>query len=184
MAYRLGVDVGGTFTDLLLIDEASGETYRAKVPSTPEDSSIGVLGGIDKVCGTANVNPSDITHVMHGTTVATNAVLERKGAESGLITTSGFADVLEIGRQMRTHIYELELEPETPVFLAPGARRTEVIERISSEGEILKPLNEASLRRAIETLRAEGVTSIAVCLLFSFLNLAGSGSGGAWVQKL
>jgi N-methylhydantoinase A/oxoprolinase/acetone carboxylase beta subunit len=107
---------------------------------------------------------------VHGTTVATYAVLERKGAKSGLITTHGFADVLEIGRQMRTDIYELQLDPETPVFLAPGARRVEVIERISSEGKILKSLDENSVGNAIATLRAEGVTSIAVCFLFSFLN--------------
>ena len=98
MSYRLGVDVGGTFTDLLLIDEGSGETYRAKVPSTPEDSSIGVLNGIEKVCGTANVNPGEITHVMHGTTVATNTILEGKGARVGLVTTEGHRQVLQIAR--------------------------------------------------------------------------------------
>ena len=98
MSYRLGVDVGGTFTDLLLIDEKSGDTKTAKVPSTPEDSSQGVLNGIEKVCSDAGVNPRDITHVMHGTTVATNTVLTNAGAKVGLITTQGFGQVLQIAR--------------------------------------------------------------------------------------
>ena len=128
------------------------------------------MSGVRQILKAAGGEMSAVRRFVHGTTVATNAVLERKGAQSGLITTSGFADVLEIGRQMRTDIYELQLDPETPVFLAPGARRAEVIERVSSEGEILKPLDETSLRHAIATLRTEGVTSIAVCFLFSFLN--------------
>ena len=165
----IGVDTGGTFTDLICRRDGCADVVL-KVPSTPSEPSKAVMTGVKQILDTVGGEVGAVRRFVHGTTVATNAVLERKGAESGLITTSGFADVLEIGRQMRTHIYELELEPETPVFLAPGARRTEVIERISSEGEILKPLNEASLRRAIETLRTEGVTSIAVCLLFSFLN--------------
>ena len=165
----IGVDTGGTFTDLICRRDGYADVVL-KVPSTPSEPSKAVMTGVKQILDTVGGEVGAVRRFVHGTTVATNVVLERKGAESGLITTSGFADVLEIGRQMRTHIYELELEPETPVFLAPGARRTEVIERISSEGEILKPLNEASLGKAIETLRAEGVTSIAVCLLFSFLN--------------
>ena len=90
MGYRLGVDVGGTFTDLLLINEASGETYTAKVPSTPEDSSIGVLNGIARICDESGIDPSQVNRVMHGTTVATNAVLTGKGAKVGLVTTAGF----------------------------------------------------------------------------------------------
>mgnify|MGYP003996282043 CR=1 FL=1 len=90
MSYRLGVDVGGTFTDLLLIDEAKGATVTAKVPSTPADSSVGVLAGIDKVCANAGVSPQAISHVMHGTTVATNAVLTGNGARVGLAVTKGY----------------------------------------------------------------------------------------------
>ena len=115
-------------------------------------------------------DPSRVRRFVHGTTVPTNIVLERTGARTGVITTRGFADVLEIGRQMRSHIYELQLDPETPVFLAPGARRVEVDERISSEGNIIHPLRECSVISAVEALIDEGVTSIAVCLLFSFLN--------------
>ena len=165
----IGVDTGGTFTDVICRRDGYPDMVL-KVPSTPSEPSKAVMSGVRQILKAAGGEMSAVRRFVHGTTVATNAVLERKGAESGLITTSGFADVLEIGRQMRTDIYELQLDPETPVFLAPGARRAEVIERISSEGEILKPLDETSLRNAIGTLRTEGVTSIAVCFLFSFLN--------------
>ena len=165
----IGVDTGGTFTDVICRRDGYPDMVL-KVPSTPGEPSKAVMSAVRQILKAAGGEMSAVRRFVHGTTVATNAVLERKGAESGLITTSGFADVLEIGRQMRTDIYELQLDPETPVFLAPGARRAEVIERISSEGEILKPLDETSLRNAIGTLRTEGVTSIAVCFLFSFLN--------------
>ena len=98
MPYRLGVDVGGTFTDLLLINEKNGTTHTAKVPSTPEDSSKGVLNGIERVCGQAGIDAEEITHVMHGTTVATNTVLTNAGARVGLITTKGYGQVLQIAR--------------------------------------------------------------------------------------
>ena len=94
MPFKLGVDVGGTFTDLVLFDEESGRQVRAKIPSTPDDPSVGVLAGIDKICHLANVSPGDIAQIMHGTTVATNAVLEGKGAKVGLITTQGFKQIL------------------------------------------------------------------------------------------
>ena len=103
MAYRLGVDVGGTFTDLLLIDDVTGGTFRAKVPSTPTDQSLGVLAGIEKICATANIPPSQIFELMHGTTVATNAVLEGKGATVGLVTTEGYRQVLQIARRRGGH---------------------------------------------------------------------------------
>ena len=98
MTYRLGVDVGGTFTDFLLLNEDTGETKTAKVPSTPEDSSIGVLNGVAKICDSSGIDPADIKLVMHGTTVATNAVLTGRGAKVGLITTSGFEDTLQVAR--------------------------------------------------------------------------------------
>lgn len=98
MTYRLGVDVGGTFTDLLLVDEKCGETFMARVPSTPEDSSVGVLNGIKRICEESGIDPHDVTKVMHGTTVATDAVLMRKGANVGLITTKGYRQVLKVAR--------------------------------------------------------------------------------------
>ena len=98
MSYRLGVDVGGTFTDFLLINESDGSTFTAKVPSTPEDSSIGVLNGVARICDQSGVNPKDIKLVMHGTTVATNAVLTGNGAKVGLLTTAGYESVLQVAR--------------------------------------------------------------------------------------
>ena len=101
MSYRLGVDVGGTFTDLLLIDNKSGDIHTAKVPSTPHDSSIGVLNGVDRVCGNASIDPKEIDQVMHGTTVATNTILTSTGAKVGLVTTKGYRQTLQIARSFR-----------------------------------------------------------------------------------
>ena len=98
MAYRLGVDVGGTFTDLLLINEDTGETFRAKVPTTPVNQAAAVLDGIERVCAIAGIKPSALTELMHGTTVTTNAVLEGKGARVGLVTTEGYRQILQVAR--------------------------------------------------------------------------------------
>jgi N-methylhydantoinase A/oxoprolinase/acetone carboxylase beta subunit len=116
------------------------------------------------------VPSEDITRFAHGTTVATNAVIERQGARVGLITTEGFRDTLEIGRQMRRQLYDLRLKPETPGWLAPGARRVEVTERVGADGSVVTPLDEHSLARAIAAMKAAEVESVAVCLLFSFVN--------------
>ncbi len=166
---EIGVDTGGTFTDFIC--RTQGEPERIlKVPSTPDDPSRAVLEGLDRLLAMLGGSPARVARVVHGTTVATNAVLERKGACTGLLTTAGFRDVLEIGRQLRTAIYDLELEAETPIFLAPGARRAEVHERISATGEVLVPLDEDSVVEAGERLVEEGVEAVAVCFLFSFLN--------------
>ena len=166
---EIGVDTGGTFTDVICRRE-NHEDIVLKVPSTPDDPSISVFNGVQQLLLHHGLNSSDIERFVHGTTVATNAVLERQGAKTGLLATAGFADVLEIGRQMRTNIYELQLEPEAPVFLSPGARRAEVIERISSSGEVLCQLDEESLRNGIKKLIDQKVESVAICFLFSFLN--------------
>jgi len=168
---EIGVDTGGTFTDLICRVEGRPDVVL-KVPSTPHDPCAAVIEGLGIVLESAAADTGQVIRFVHGTTVATNIVLERKGAHTGLMTTRGFADVLEIGRQMRTNIYELELDPETPVFLAPGARRVEIDERVSADGVIIEPLQEDSVRTAVRALVDEGVTSIAVCLLFSFLNPA------------
>ena len=98
MTYRLGVDVGGTFTDLILVNESSGDIHTAKVPSTPDDSSVGVMNGVERVCGNTGIDPSEISQVMHGTTVATNTVLTGSGSKVGLVTTRGYKQVLQIAR--------------------------------------------------------------------------------------
>jgi N-methylhydantoinase A/oxoprolinase/acetone carboxylase beta subunit len=171
MKGEIGVDIGGTFTDVVCrLDD--GTVRIAKIPTSSGDPSRAVLAGLAMARDEWGVAPAEITRFVHGTTVATNAVLERKGARIGLITTEGFRDVLEIGRQMRHQMYDLVLRPETPVFLAPGRFRKEVSERLDAQGETLRELDEASVARAIAELAALGVRAIAVCLIFSFLNPA------------
>lgn len=167
--YEVGVDIGGTFTDVVCRNP-QGELSLVKIPTTRADPSAGVLHAVDHMVRAWGIAPAEITRFVHGTTVATNAVLERKGAKIGLITTLGFKDVLEIGRQSRHNVYSVMLTPETPAFLAPGALRREVTERISASGEVLVALDEAAVRREAAALAAEGVQAIAISFLFSFLN--------------
>ena len=170
MSYRLGVDVGGTFTDLLLIDERSGDVFTAKVPSTPHDSSVGVLSGIEKVCKNAGIDPNKITHFMHGTTVATNTVLTGSGAKVGLVTTKGYRQVLQIARSFVPGglggwvIYNKSLP------LAPLALTIEADERIGSRGEIVRKLDEAKLRRDLKALSKKGIEALTISLINSFAN--------------
>ena len=166
---QVGVDVGGTFTDFSCVS-IDGERLTFKLPSTTNDPSEGVIAGIKEIINQTNISPAEISVFAHGTTVATNAVLERKGASLGLLTTEGFRDVLEIGRQMRTQMYSVRLKPETPIFLAPGARRLGVVERIGPDGSIVKPLDEDSLKKAVEELLIQGVEAVAIAFLFSFIN--------------
>ena len=166
---QVGVDVGGTFTDFSCVS-IDGERLTFKLPSTTNDPSEGVIAGIKEIINQTNISPAEISVFAHGTTVATNAVLERKGASLGLLTTEGFRDVLEIGRQMRTQMYSVRLKPETPIFLAPGARRLGVVERIGPDGSIVKPLDEDSLKKAVEELLIQGVEALAIAFLFSFIN--------------
>ncbi len=169
--YRLAVDVGGTFTDLVC--HRAGETVGVlKVPSTPANPSLGVAEAIRRAVEAWGIAPGEIDRFVHGTTVATNAVLEQRGARLGLLTTTGFRDVLEIGRQKRTRMYDLTLEPETPGFLAPGARRKEIGGRIAADGAEIEPLDEAAVALASDALVADGVEAIAIVFLFSFANPA------------
>ena len=170
MAYRLGVDVGGTFTDLLLIDEVNGETYRAKVPSTPEDSSIGVLAGIEKVCGRAKVDPGEITHVMHGTTVATNTILEGKGANVGLVTTEGHRQVLQIARSFVPGILAGWIIWPKPEPLAPLESTIEAKERRDARGLVVRELEEDDLRKKLEGLKRRGIEALTVSLMNAYAN--------------
>jgi N-methylhydantoinase A len=167
---RIGIDVGGTFTDVVLVDEASGLKHRVKVPSTPTDPSRGAIEGVAAVLGEAEFAPPHVGYFAHGTTVATNAILEGKLAPTALITTAGFRDVLEIGRQRRPNAYDFHAQK--PPIIVPRSRRYEVRERIGSRGEVVLPLVEADVCALVDRLRAQQVQSIAVCLLFSFLNAA------------
>jgi N-methylhydantoinase A len=170
--YRLGVDVGGTFTDLLLIDEGSGATYRAKTPSTPSDQSVGVLKGIRKVCGLAGVGPASIDHVLHGTTIATNAVLESTGARVGLVVTAGYRQVLQIARSYVPGGLGGWITWPKPTPLARLEDTVEALERVDSRGNVLTPLDEDDLRRKLRRLRTAGVEALTVALINSFADAA------------
>jgi N-methylhydantoinase A len=166
---EIGVDIGGTFTDIVC--RRAGSPMRAlKIPTTRGDPSEAVLNAVTHLSNDLGIAPTSIVRFLHGTTIATNSVLERKGAKIGLITSVGFKDVLEIGYQLRPDLHRIMLEPVTPVFLAPGAQRKEAIEQVSAQGEIITPLDEASVRRAAAELVADGAQAIAVCYLFSFLH--------------
>ena len=168
--YRLGADVGGTFTDILLIEEASGRSFTAKVPSTPQDSSIGVLNGIERVCDQAGVSLSDISHVMHGTTVATNTVLTASGARVGLVTTKGYKQVLQIARSyvpggLGGWVIFNKSEP-----LAPLELTIEADERIGAKGEIVQPLDEEALKQSLTALSERGIEALTVSLMNAYAN--------------
>ena len=171
MSYRLGVDVGGTFTDLLLINENTGETHTAKVPSTPEDSSVGVLNGIARICDESGVNPKDVSRVMHGTTVATNAVLTGRGAKVGLVTTSGYEDTLQVARSfcpggLGGWVSFVKKPLLAPLELTIGAH-----ERMSADGEVVRGLDEDQLRKDLQTLRATGeLEALTICFINSYIN--------------
>jgi N-methylhydantoinase A len=168
--YRLGVDVGGTFTDLLLINEVNGETYSAKVPSTPKDSSIGVLNGIAKLCQQHGIDAHAITHVMHGTTVATNTVLQSNGARVGLVVTKGYRQTLQIARSyVPGGLGGWVIYNKRPL-LAPLELTVEVDERLDARGQVVEPLNEANVRERLGSLVGQGIEALTVCLIHAYAN--------------
>ncbi len=168
---HIGVDIGGTFTDIVALD-AAGQLTLTKVPSTPRNLLDGIVSAVERVLALANARPQDVERFVHGTTVATNAILEQKGAVTALLMTEGFEDVLELGRQKRARMYDLDMDPETPTFIAPRRRRIGIPERLDARGHVLVPLDEAAVREAAARLRAQGVHAVAVCYLFSFVNPA------------
>lgn len=165
--YRIGFDTGGTFTDFTFIDD-HGSINVTKVPSTPKDPSQAIINGINKIGKEYQVSPESITYLVHGTTVATNTLLQHNGARTGLITTGGFRDVLEIGRQNRPKLYDLFQEKPAPII--PRKWRREVSERIDAKGRVVRPLAEEECLEIARFFKREGVVSIAVCLLHSYLN--------------
>ena len=170
MAYRLGVDVGGTFTDLLLINEDTGETFRAKVPTTPVNQAAAVLDGIERVCAIAGIKPSALTELMHGTTVTTNAVLEGKGARVGLVTTEGYRQILQVARSYVPGGLAGWIIWPKPEPLAALDDTVEVRERIGARGEIVRELDEASAREALGKLKRRAVEAITVSLINAYAN--------------
>ncbi len=170
MSFTLGVDVGGTFTDIFLVDDSNGDVHTAKVPSTPEDSSIGVLNGIEKVCRQSGVELKSISHVMHGTTVATNTILTGSGARVGMVTTSGYRQVLQIARSfvpggLGGWVIYNKSEP-----LAPLELTIEAEERVGADGAVVTPLNEEKLKFDLAALANRNIEALTVCLINSFAN--------------
>ena len=166
---QIGVDIGGTFTDIVALGD-DGRLHLTKVPTTPKDLLRGVADAVRDVLALAGAQAGEVARFIHGTTVATNAILEQTGAVTGVLMTAGFEDVLELGRQKRSRMYDLDMDPETPAFLAPRRRRVGIRERLDARGAVLTPLDEAQVRAEVARLRDEGVQALAVCYLFSFLD--------------
>ncbi len=168
--YRIGVDIGGTFTDLVLLDDSAGEWQVAKTLTTPAAPEAAVAAGLRELLAETNLKPEQVDRLIHGTTLVTNAIIERKGAPTGLITTEGFRDVLEIGREHRYDMYDIFIELPKP--LVPRHLRLGVRERILDDGSVLIPLDEDGVRAATRRLVAAGVQAVAVCFLHSYANPA------------
>ena len=180
----VGVDVGGTFTDLVLANMQTAQQVNHKVPTTPGDPSVGVLQGVTELCALAGVTPSEVRYVLHGTTTATNAVLEHKGAKTGLITNDGFRDILHIARHQRVEHYSIQqdLPWQARPLIERAHRKTVPCRLISPDGAELVPLDEEAVRRAARELAVEGVESVAICFLFSYLNPAHEDRAAAIVR--
>ena len=168
--YRIGVDIGGTFTDLLLIDDLSGETTVGKVLTTPDDPSRGVEDVLVRALNRSSLQASDITHLVHGTTLVTNTIIERKGARTALLATQGFRDSVEIGREHRYELYDLFLE--MPVPLTPRHLRFDVPERMAAGGEVLREVDEEFVEALAAELAERGIEAVAISFLHGFANPA------------
>ncbi|HEV8713757.1 MAG TPA: hydantoinase/oxoprolinase N-terminal domain-containing protein, partial [Candidatus Binatia bacterium] len=165
---RIGVDIGGTFTDILCLDEETGSVNVLKVPSTPENVADAMQAGLEEITRTLSINPHDIRFISHGCTVGTNAVIERKGVKVGLITTKGFRDVLELGRVARPADLLYDIAYSRATVLVPRHLRREITERVDYRGEVLKGLDEEEVTVVARDLVKQGVEAVAICLLFSF----------------
>lgn len=168
MAYMIGVDVGGTFTDFSVFNQKTGELFHYKDSSTPADPSRAIVKGVEDVMRIKEAQPQEVTYLAHGTTVGTNALIEKKGCKLGLITTKGFKDLMEIGTQRRPSLYNLRAQKPYP--LIPSGLNCTVTERIKYDGSVETPLDEEETRQVVRYLKAQGVAAIAVCTLFSFIN--------------
>jgi N-methylhydantoinase A len=169
-ALRIGIDIGGTFTDAALVDGETGAVRVVKVLTTPEDPAKGFMTALERGLAECAAGGRDVAAVVHATTVATNAIIEGKTARVGMLVTRGFRDILEIGRQIRSRLYDVHLQKPAP--LVPRRFSLEVGERLDHEGRVLTPLDLDEVRRAARRLRAEGVEAVVVCLLHSYLNPA------------
>lgn len=179
--YRLGVDVGGTFTDVVLLREDTGDVRHTKVLTTYPNPAEGVAEGISRGLEEFSVDAGEVAAILHGTTIATNALIERRGARTALLTSRGTRDVLEIGRQTRPALFDWFADKPEP--LVPRRWRFELNERVNSRGEVLATPSEEEIRQVIARLEAEGIEAVAVCFLFSFLNPESERRVGALLRK-
>jgi N-methylhydantoinase A len=178
---KLGIDIGGTFTDLVLLDEKTGLLYFGKTLTTYPNPTLGIINGVEELLNTHGQSIKKVKTLVHGTTLVTNAIIERKGAKTALLTTEGFEDVLEIGREMRYDIYDIFITMPAP--LVPASLRKGVAERIDKNGRILKKLDLAATEKALLQLSKQGVQSVAVSLLHSYANPKHEQQIGALIQK-
>ncbi len=167
MTWRMGVDSGGTFTDVCLFEDDSGRIEVWKVSSTPDDPSRGIAQGVEEGSARVGIAADDISYFGHGTTVGTNALIQHRGVKTGLITTDGFRDLLEIGRQKRPDLYDMQADK--PAVLVARDLRLEIPERVRHDGSVETRLDETALREAVRVLRDAGVQAIAVCFLYGFV---------------
>jgi N-methylhydantoinase A len=181
MSWLIGVDVGGTFTDFTALSSDSGRSCVHKRPSTPGNPAQAILAGLDELCAAQGIAQDEIARLSHGTTVATNALIQHKGGRLALIVTRGFRDLLEIGRQVRPLIYDFQADH--PPALVPRPRRFEADERITRDGEVIADLADAEIDRLVEAVRQADVDAVAVCLLFAFVNDAHERRIGAALRK-
>jgi N-methylhydantoinase A len=182
----IGVDVGGTFTDVVFTDTAANRTLTHKVSSTPDDPSRAFMRGVEEICQAAGAGLAQVDHIYHGTTVATNAALQHKGALAGMITTEGFRDIVHIGRHQRPHHYSIQQDiPWQSRPLVRRRHRKVVSERLAPpRGEVVTPLSEAEVEAAAKALKSEGVSAVAICFLFAYINPEHERRAKAIVEKL
>jgi N-methylhydantoinase A/oxoprolinase/acetone carboxylase beta subunit len=168
--WRIGVDIGGTFTDLVMLDSRDGRIFNGKVLTTPHAPEEAVLEGVRDLLARTGARADQVRHVIHGTTLVANALIERRGVPTGLITTKGFRDILEIGTELRHDTYDLFMRVPEP--LVPRHRRLGVAERLLPDGTVREALDEVSAREAVRALCAAGAKAVAVCFLHAFRNPA------------
>lgn len=182
MRYMIGVDVGGTFTDVTLVNAEAETVAVHKVRSTPADPSVAIMTGITEMLAMHGLPTTQIDYLAHGTTVATNALIERKGVRTGLLVTDGFRDLLEIARQVRPGLYDLHRPKPDP--LVPGHLRLEVEERLYHDGSVRRPINRDGLAASVARLKEAGVQAVAICFLFSYVNPEHEQAAEAEVRRL
>ncbi len=177
----MGIDIGGTFTDAALVDGETGQVRVVKVLTTPEDPALGFMAALERGLAECGAGGREVAAVVHATTVATNAIIEGKIARVGMLVTRGFRDILEIGRQIRSRLYDVHLQKPAP--LVPRRWSLEVGERLDADGAVLEPLDEGAVRAAVRRLRAEAVEAVVICFLHSYLNPAHERAAAAIVRK-